>query len=221
MFDQIFPLGVTQLVTGATRIERGQPRAGLDHLYTNKPDKLSSVQSYFTGMSDHKLLKVTRFAKSFKQNPRFIRKRMFKNFEEKKFKKELSEQNLDEILNCSDANQAAELLVNKMNIVLDIMAPIRTVQTCSNYVPWLSDDTKKVQKERTLAQELASQTDDPEDWRMFRSLRNQAVASSRSDKSMWERKKLDDQKSSPTEVWSTVKSVLGWGWWWYPNTAVQ
>ena len=55
LFDRIIPLGVSQLVTGATRIERGQPRAGLDHLYSNRPEKLSSVQTYYTGMSYYKL----------------------------------------------------------------------------------------------------------------------------------------------------------------------
>ena len=40
LFDRIMPLGVSQLVTGATRMERGQPQAGLDHIYTNKPEKL-------------------------------------------------------------------------------------------------------------------------------------------------------------------------------------
>ena len=38
LFERILPLGVSQLVKGATRLERGQPRAGLDHLYTNKPE---------------------------------------------------------------------------------------------------------------------------------------------------------------------------------------
>ena len=75
LFDRTLPLGVTQLVTGATRMERGQPKTGLDHLYSNKPDKLSSVQTFFTGVSDHKLLKFTRFIKSFKQLPRFVKKR--------------------------------------------------------------------------------------------------------------------------------------------------
>ena len=73
LFERTLPLGVSQLVKGATRMERGQPRAGLDHLYTNKPDKLSSIQTFYTGMSDHKLIKVTRFSKSYKQNPRFVR----------------------------------------------------------------------------------------------------------------------------------------------------
>ena len=77
LFTRIIPLGVTQLVTGATRMERGQPRTGLDHLYTNKVEKLSSVQTYLTGTSDHKMLKVVRFARSFKQLPRYVKKRSF------------------------------------------------------------------------------------------------------------------------------------------------
>ena len=48
LFDRIIPHGVSQLVTGATRVERGCPRTGLDHLYSNKPQKLSSVQTYLT-----------------------------------------------------------------------------------------------------------------------------------------------------------------------------
>ena len=47
LFDRIFPLGVTQLVRGATRMERGMPRTGLYHFYSNKPDKLSSVETFF------------------------------------------------------------------------------------------------------------------------------------------------------------------------------
>ena len=70
LFDKIIPHGVSQLVTGATRIERGQPRTGLDHLYSNKPEKLSSVQTHLTGMSDHKILKVIRYKMSFKHLPR-------------------------------------------------------------------------------------------------------------------------------------------------------
>ena len=87
LFGRIMPLGVFQLVKGATRSERGKPSTGLDHVYSNKPDKLSSVKTIVTGMSDHKLLKFTRYAKSLKVSPRFIRKRCFKNFDDKSFKK--------------------------------------------------------------------------------------------------------------------------------------
>jgi hypothetical protein len=82
-------------------------------------------------MTYHKLIKVVRFSKSFKPCPRFIRKRMFKNFDPEK----LRESQLDEILTCTDVNQAAELLVHKMNTILDIIAPIKTVQIRTHYVP--------------------------------------------------------------------------------------
>ena len=106
LFTRIIPLGVTQLVTGATRMEREQPKTGLDRVYTNKVDKLSAIETFFTGASDHKLLKVIRFTKAFKHLPRYVRKRTFKAFNEDAFKLRISECGLSEILSCTDVDQA-------------------------------------------------------------------------------------------------------------------
>ena len=182
LFDRILPLGVTQLVTGATRIERGQPKSGLDHLYSNRSEKLSSVQTFFTGVSDHKLLKVTRFSKSFKQLPRFVKKRTFKNFDEELFKDRIRVCGFEEIYSCQNVEEAAKLLTDKVTDVLDDMAPIKKFQTRTNYAPWLNDDTKHLIAERNAAQRKASETDNPEDWRTFRSLRNQVIGRSRDNK---------------------------------------
>ena len=211
LFERIFPLGVTQLVTGATRMESGQPKTGLDHLYTNRPDKMSLVQTYYTGVSDHKLLKFTRFSKSFRPRPRFIRKRMYKDFDADKYIESLAASNLEEVLDCIDVNEASELLVNKINKVLDKMAPIRTVQVRAKYAPWLSRDTKDLQTSRNNAQKTAAQTDSPEDWRIFRALRNQVTSRLRADKREWEKANLDDKENTPTEIWSKVRAWLGWG----------
>ena len=70
------------------------------------------------------------------------------------------------------------------------MTPVKTIQTRSNYAPWLSEETKNLQVERNAAQEKAAESDTPENWRLFRSLRNQVTARSRSDKTNWEKKKL-------------------------------
>ena len=156
-------------------------------------------------------MKVTRFTKSFKKHRRYVRKRMFKNFDEDMFKEMLGESHLDDILAATDANSAANLLVNKLTEVLDKMAPIKTIQTKSKYAPWLTDSTKDLQKERNIAQERAAASDDPEDWRYFRSLRNQATAKSRADKKDWERHKFDDKENTPTDLWKSVKGWLGWG----------
>ena len=60
LFTKIFPHGVSQLVTVPTRVWPGQQDAGLDHIYSNKPHKLSEVYTEFNGGSDHKLIRVTR-----------------------------------------------------------------------------------------------------------------------------------------------------------------
>ena len=75
LFNQILPHGVSQLVTEPTRFWPGTPDSGLDHIYSNRPNKLSDVYTEFSGGSDHKLIKVTRYSKTFKQNVRYVRKR--------------------------------------------------------------------------------------------------------------------------------------------------
>ena len=211
LFDRILPLGVSQMVTGATRMQRGQPQTGLDHVYTNKPEKLSSIQTLFTGMSDHKLLKMIRYSKSFKQSPRYFKKRIFKNFKETQFKQKLSQCKLSEVLECYDVDAATEKLVEKITKILDELAPIKTIQTRTNYAPWLSKDTKDLKKQREAAQEKAARTNNQEDWRNFTSLRNQVTAKKREDKKKWKEKKLDPTQNSCTDTWKTVKGWLGWG----------
>ena len=211
LFTRIIPLGVSQLVTGATRMERGQPKTGLDHVYTNKVEKLSSIQKYLTGTSDHKLLKFVRFTKSFKHLPRYVKKRSFKDFDEAAFKLKISECGLEEILEHTDVEKAAEMLTTKLTDVLDEMAPVKKFQTRNNYAPWMSKETKSLKKEREEAHKKATETDHPDDWRVFRGLRNEVTGKLREDKKKWETKKLDLQQNNPSGVWKSVKGWLGWG----------
>ena len=91
------------------------------------------------------------------------------------------------------------------------MAPIRKFQTRKNYVPWMSKDTKVLKEKREAIYKKATSTDNAEDWRQFRALRNQVTSSLRQDKKMWESEKLDLVKNDSTGVWKEVKSWLGWG----------
>ena len=59
-------------------------------------------------------IKVTRFARSFRQNPRYIRKRVFKDFDDERFKEKLAETGLEEILEVNDVNEATKLFIGKI-----------------------------------------------------------------------------------------------------------
>ena len=98
-------------------------------------------------MSDHYLLKVIRYTKSFKHYPRYVRKRVFKDFDLKVFKLKLGETNLAEVFQCTNINIAAEMLTSNLTRILATEAQIKTIQVKSNYVPGLCEETKRIQKE--------------------------------------------------------------------------
>ena len=125
LFINIFPHGVSQVVNVPTRSWPGQEDAGLDHIYTNKPDKLSDVHAEFIGGSDHKLLKITRYSKSLQRNARYVRKRVFKTFIDKDFMQAVQRLSWCDLYSCEVPSRAAEILANKLTVILDQMAPLR------------------------------------------------------------------------------------------------
>ena len=129
LFERIIPQGISQLFDVPTHAQQGIATKCLDHIYTTNPEKLSEVTAEFTGMSDHKLIKISRYTKSLKQSPRYVRKRCFKNFNKEDFKQKVREMpELGEILECQCANQAADLLTSGLTRVLDVCAPIKNIQ---------------------------------------------------------------------------------------------
>ena len=62
MVQRIYPHGVIQCVQTATHTWPGQTPSGLDHIYTNVPDKLSQAHAIVCGSSDHKIILATRYA---------------------------------------------------------------------------------------------------------------------------------------------------------------
>ena len=211
VFDRIFPQGVSQLVTTPTRLSAVDPPSGLDHIYTNRPDKCSEVQAEVHGGSDHKLLKVTRFSKAEVRSARYVRKRCYKNFCPVQFCEAVKELSWFELYMCDSPSTAADILTKKLSNILDKLAPIRTIQVHTKYAPWLSSTTKELIKKRNEAHEKAAQSKDPDDWRAYKNLRNTTTAMLRSEKKDWTRQKLDGASHNPETIWRNVKSWLSWG----------
>ena len=209
LFSNIFPLGVSQMVNSPTRYWPGQPPSGLDHLYTNRPNKLSEVFSEHAG-SDHKLIKVTRSAKSIARNSRYVRKRCYRDFDERKFREEVSRLSWHELYLCEDVEQAVYILTSSLNTILDQLAPVKTVQVRTRYAPWLSSETKAIIKERDAAQIHASGTQDPDDWRLYKNLRNTITRRMKKEKASWEKQRLDHAQNSSTNLWKNIKGWLNW-----------
>ena len=62
------------------------------------------------------------------------------------------------------------LKVEEINVLL--VFSIKTFQEQKKYVPWLSDTTKNMIKQRNEDQKAAAESNDLDDWRHYKNLRN-------------------------------------------------
>ena len=111
---------------------------------------------------------------------------------------------------CEDVNLAVKMLSEELTLILDKMAPIKVVQVRTNYAPWLSKNTKDLMKQRDLAQQKASSTNQVDDWKAFRRIRNRVTNILRTEKKLYQTKRLEEADGDIGRTWKTVKSWLGW-----------
>ena len=210
LFTRILPHGVSQHVVGPTRHWPGQASSGLDHYFTNRPEKLSPVVSQHRGGSDHMLIHAVRYSRSIKASPRYIRKRSYKNFNPGDFVQAVQQLCWLDIYLCEDVNSAVSLLSSKLTFILDAMAPMRTVQIRKKYASWLSSTTLELMKERDRLQKVASETRNIDDWKAFKGIRNTVNNRLKFEEKSWQRKKLADCGEDSSKVWKNVKGILNW-----------
>ena len=172
LFSKIFPHGISQLVSGPTRHFPGQKSSGLDHLYTNAPDKICNVEKHFCGGSDHMLITASRKSSSIKNSPQYIRKRSFKLFNPECFITAVRNISWLNIYLCEDVNTALNILTNELNKILDVMAPMKTVQIRKHRNNWSSQETLCMMKQRDYLQKTASETNCKNTWKQYKLLRN-------------------------------------------------
>ena len=136
---------------------------------------------------------------------RYARKRCFKLFDKLRFKAEVEATSWFSIYMCTDVNEAVKQLTDKLTMILDKHAPVRTIQVRKNYAPWLSDLTKLAIKKRNIAQQVSRLTKNHERIREYKNIQNQVNNMMKRDRINWEKAKLDHPVNSDTDLWQSVK----------------
>ena len=205
LFEKIIPLGVSQQVSVSTHRD-----SCLDHIYTNNAPKLSNVTAQRNGGSDHKVIHVIRHSESLGKSMRYVTKRCFKDFNPIGFKLAIKAVSWFEVYMAEDVNLAADIFTSKLTEVLDLFAPVKTIQLRKSYAPWLQENTKIAMEERNLAQQAAILTKDIDRARMYKNMRNKVNNMIKSDKCSWEKLKLDNIANNPGNLWRNVKEIINW-----------
>ena len=205
MFTRINPHGVAQLVSGPTRHFPGQVSTGLDHYYSNRPNKISAVQKHHCGESDHMLISGIRHSKKIRSSPKYIRKRCYKNFDPGLFVGAVQQLSWLDVYLCEDVDDAVDLLSRKLTDILDELAPMRTIQIITNYSPYISKETLKMMMERDELQRIASETGNRVDWTRYKKLRNKVNNRLSFEEFKGQKLKLDECGSNSAKTWKNVK----------------
>ena len=101
-------------------------------------------------------------------------------------------------------------MMEKLSLILNDMAPIRSIQIRKMYAPWMSQLTKEKIKERDLAMQQAVLSKKVTDWQHYKYLRNSLNKSLKIEKKQWHEKKLDGFGKDSRTAWKNVRNWLGW-----------
>ena len=205
LFENIIPLGVSQLINVPTH-----NNSCLDHLYTNRPEKMHESAAIVNGGSDHKIILAVRKAHNLVKRVRYIKRRCYKNFDVESFRGEIHALKWFDIYMSDDVNSAVTLLAEKIVPVLDRYAPLKTIQVRVKYAPWLSEETKTAIQHRNRAQQSLRTCKDQNKSRQYKNLRNKVTNMLRRDKKLWEQSKLNHMINNSANLWKSIKGMMAW-----------
>ena len=134
--------------------------------------QMISVSNVVRAVGDHNVITACIRLKGSDVRKLDIRKRSYKNFDPVLYRQKLEAENWADIYDISDVDLANDFLESRIVKTLDEMCPYRTIQYRTDCKTWLTDSTKEKMRLRDKTRELARNTNVPENWSKYRTLRN-------------------------------------------------
>ena len=113
------------------------------------------------------------------------------------------------LLHNKDPDEVANGMIKEIVRVLDILAPVRTIQIRKNYAPYLQGSTKTMMKERNQVKSHYQTSNLMIDKLRYNKIRNDVVKAQRADKRKWATKELERSGNRSKNLWATVRKING------------
>ena len=155
------PFGLDQLVSEATRVT-STSKTLIDHIYSNCPENVTSIDVPKIGLSDHFPIFFTRkmHVQPKKGKHYTISYRSFKNFDEAKFSNDLNDVPWDIIRIFDDTNDILNAWSDLFLEVVDANVPIKQHRVKRKNQPeWITSDLLDAMKTRDRHKSLGNETE--------------------------------------------------------------
>ena len=143
--DFLLEKSSSQLVKESTRFQMVQgviKQSTIDHCYSNVPEKVSGPFVESVGDSDHMGIRIIKYSKNKLPKPQVVKRRSFKSFNIADFLTDIYYSNINiSVKSHEDIELASEAFRNEFSAILDLHAPIKTIQLRNNYCPYLYDES--------------------------------------------------------------------------------
>ena len=101
---------------------------------------------------------------------------------------------MKQYFNTYDTDFIVETLINEISIIIESIAPSKRIQCSSNYVPWLNQEFSYASKLRDRIHVIARNSNNIEDWRIYRKQRNKVNNVNKTNKSNYYNHNLNIKK---------------------------
>ena len=191
--------GLTQLVSEATRVTSDSSTL-IDHIYSNCPENVNSLNVPKIGLSDHFPIFITRkMHNKPPQNVHFtIAYRSFKNFNEAEFIEDLQTVPWDTIKLFEDIDDIMDAWLDLFSQVDDKHVPIKQHRVKRKNQPeWMSDEILEAMKCRDRHKSIGNEDE-------YKTWRNKVIKLINN--SQYQRF-IDNNKDNPSSIYKIFKEV--------------
>ena len=161
-----------QMITEETRVTSDK-RTLIDHIASNKPDRISSGGVISCVISDHDAVFVFRSIRIPKlpRNSRIVTVRKYKKFDLAAFRRDLHGIQFDEIRSISsDPNEMWTVWKNLFLEVLNKHAPLDNIKIKGSNLPYITSEIRQLVRQRDYLREKANKTGSDISGRLFSKL---------------------------------------------------
>ena len=141
-----------------------------------------------------------------------MRKRKWKDLNVQEFKLYLEGKNWDEILESEDPDIAYSLIEEKLTEALDRFIPVKKFQIRKDQKSWITSETRQLMLDRENARNEAVRSNDDQDWKTYRRIRNKVKDKVKNDKKRYLKNTLDkaENEKDVKNTFRIAKDLLGW-----------
>ena len=212
MKDEIETLDFKQIIEGMTRTWPGKEDSLLDQCWTNRPDRILSWKNSVRSTGDHNVIEIIIRIKGKDMSNQEIRTRCWKKFDLNRYQDRAASIDWDECLEITELNLADSWLTEKINSLLDMEAPWRTVLPRRQYRSWITLATKDMMEDCDRTREVARVTQSNIIWEQYRQLRGQCNKAVKTDRvnHFKEKYEMFENNNDSKGTYNLIKTQAGW-----------